>query len=161
MIGYLVCCFVGSFVGMIIMALVSAGKYDDQQRYFAKERKKWVEENQRLKRKNANYEWLWKRIARAKKYENPIKEAFNLPGDEVKIKWGLFSRIMNDGRTKVNEIETITFEEAIKVLKKGDAKAVIISKEDIKVVDLPEYGIAGLRMVAGRLDRVEYSYTKK
>lgn len=61
----------------------------------------------------------------------------------------------------MEEIKTVTFENAIEIMKKGESKAIIITGNAIKIVDLPEYGIAGLRMVAKNLDRVEYSYTKK
>ncbi|MFR3684209.1 MAG: DUF3789 domain-containing protein [Enterococcus sp.] len=160
MIEYLVCCFVGSFIGMIVMALISAGKYDDQQRYFAKERQKWEEENQKLKRKIANYEWQ-QRQTELIAYQLG-RERENITRREVrkKVKANHERNITVGGKT-LEDIKSVTFEEAIKIMKKGDAKAIVAHKEGLKIIDLPDHGVAGLRMVAGRLDRVEYSYTKK
>lgn len=162
MIGYLVCCFVGGFIGMIVMALVSAGKYDDQQRYFSKERQKWEEENQKLKRKVANYEWQQKLMEQFINQSDQLRENLNRPGKKLNLKdnlqWGTKTIV---GGKMLEEIKSVTFEEAVAIMKKGDAKAVVVGKDGIKIVDLPDHGIAGLRMVTGRLDRVEYNYTKK
>ncbi|MFR3734170.1 MAG: hypothetical protein ACLTW7_16110 [Enterococcus sp.] len=45
-------------------------------------------------------------------------------------------------------------------MKKGDAK-IVAHKEGLKIIDLPDHGVAGLRMVAGRLDRVEALHKNK
>ncbi|MFR3686566.1 MAG: hypothetical protein ACLTXM_16205 [Enterococcus sp.] len=58
MFGYIICCFVSGFIAMVVIALISAGKYDDQQKYYLKEKKKWEEENQKLKRKLEKFTML-------------------------------------------------------------------------------------------------------
>ncbi|MFR3734169.1 MAG: DUF3789 domain-containing protein [Enterococcus sp.] len=77
MIEYLVCCFVGSFIGMIVMALISAGKYDDQQRYL---QRRDSGKRKTVKKKIANYEWQRRngtdRISTRRERENITNEKF-------------------------------------------------------------------------------------
>lgn len=61
----------------------------------------------------------------------------------------------------MEEIKHVTMEEAINILKKGESKAIIATSKSLRVVDLPEYGVAGIRMIANEMDRVEYNYSKK
>lgn len=61
----------------------------------------------------------------------------------------------------MEDIRNVNVRDAIDILKKGESKAIIVSKDCIKVVDLPDFGIAGIRMIAGKMDHVEYNFTKK
>lgn len=61
----------------------------------------------------------------------------------------------------MEDIRTVTLTEALNIMKKGQAKAIVVEQDNIRVVDLPEFGAAALRMVNHKLDRVEYSYSKK
>lgn len=62
---------------------------------------------------------------------------------------------------KEAQINEITIDRVIDEIKKGDPVAIVATKDGIKLVELPEFGSAGLRMINHKLDRVEYSYTKK
>lgn len=61
----------------------------------------------------------------------------------------------------MEDIRTVTLTEALNIMKKGQAKAIVVDQDNIRVVDLPKFGAAALRMVNHKLDRVEYSYSKK
>lgn len=61
----------------------------------------------------------------------------------------------------MEDIRTVTLTEALNIMKQGKARAIVIDQDNIRVVDLPEFGAAALRMINHKLDRVEYNYSKK
>lgn len=49
----------------------------------------------------------------------------------------------------------------IKALKGKDLKAIIVSENELKVIDLPEYGSTILHSQAGKVVRLETTVSKK
>lgn len=89
------------------------------------------------------------------------KDELDLKTNVLRQAGMIFRNLMRYGGSNLEGIKTVTFEQAVQVMKKNEAKAIIVAENEIRVVDLPEYGTAGLRMVNKKLDRVEYSFTKK
>lgn len=61
----------------------------------------------------------------------------------------------------MKDIELATMKDAVEVMRKKTPKAIVVTENEISIVDLPEYGTVGLVIVNKRFDRVDYQYSKK